>query len=305
MAPSYHTTNAFVIRPLEVSLKQLHQAHQHLVHMRSCFLWWMLQFIAYPWVFQARSFILGKSSASLSFFDLRATLKDVGLSYLSAFKSDTQPSLLAVFIVHVLLLKSISVQDRARRLELIKPDLSVLAPRLFAFERIFNPWKIMNTANSFISAISGYAVSLGPLTGIMFTITSQGIAVSNSRISSSHRLEATIGVQCLNEQSFTIAGFWHGLNWRAPIAWVLGVWASLPGFCASVTPASMIVSNAWVYYNMSITSRGPSPGIGEVDDSDVFETFKEFRDPKDGEGEKEEPDHLNKFPTYIASLEHP
>ncbi|KAG1840478.1 hypothetical protein DFJ58DRAFT_858214 [Suillus subalutaceus] len=72
---------------------------------------------------QVRSCVLREASASLPSFDLRATLKDVGFSYLLAFKSDTQPSLLAVFIIHVLLLKSISVQDRARRLAPMKPDL--------------------------------------------------------------------------------------------------------------------------------------------------------------------------------------
>jgi hypothetical protein len=70
---------------------------------------------------QLYSSVLGKVLTSLPFFDLRTTLKDVGLSYLSAFESDTQPSLLAVFIIHVLLLKNISVQDRARRLAPIKP----------------------------------------------------------------------------------------------------------------------------------------------------------------------------------------
>ncbi|KAG1758646.1 hypothetical protein EDD22DRAFT_997577 [Suillus occidentalis] len=72
---------------------------------------------------QVHSPLPGKASASLPPFDLCATLKDVGLSYLSAFKSDTQSSLLAVFIIHVILLKSISVQDRARRPTPLKPDL--------------------------------------------------------------------------------------------------------------------------------------------------------------------------------------
>ncbi|KAG2134032.1 uncharacterized protein EDB93DRAFT_852671 [Suillus bovinus] len=72
---------------------------------------------------QVSSRVLREASVSPSLFDLRATLKDVGLSYLLAFESDTQPSLLAVFIIHVLLLKSVSIQDRARRLLPIKPDL--------------------------------------------------------------------------------------------------------------------------------------------------------------------------------------
>jgi ATP-dependent RNA helicase DDX60 len=71
---------------------------------------------------QIRSCVLGKASVSLSFFDLRATYKDVELSYLSVFKSDAQQLLLAVFIIRVLLLKNVSIQDRARRLLPMKPD---------------------------------------------------------------------------------------------------------------------------------------------------------------------------------------
>ncbi|KAG1719617.1 permease for cytosine/purines, uracil, thiamine, allantoin-domain-containing protein [Suillus lakei] len=60
--------------------------------------------------------------------------------------------------------------------------LAALCPRYINIRRgsliiavigiCINPWKIMNTANSFTSVISGYAVFLGPLTGIMFIITS-------------------------------------------------------------------------------------------------------------------------------------
>jgi NCS1 family nucleobase:cation symporter-1 len=82
--------------------------------------------------------------------------------------------------------------------------------------------------------------------------------------------------------------FWRGLNWRAPIAWVLGVWPSLPGFAASVTPASVHVSTDWVhvYYLswplgftisatvwMVLNKIWPPPGVGAVDEKDVFGTF--------------------------------
>lgn len=195
-------------------------------------------------------------------------------------------------------------------------DLAALCPRYIDIRRgsliiavigiCINPWKIMNTANSFISAISGYAVFLGPLTGIMFA---DYHFLRHRRIKLSHLFLPQTGSDYW---------FWHGLNWRAPIAWILGVWASLPGFCASVTPASVIVSDVWVhvYYLswllsvcisasvwMMLNTISPAPGIGEVDDNDVFGTFEQFQDPKDSEG-KEESDHLNKFPTYIASLDH-
>lgn len=59
--------------------------------------------------------------------------------------------------------------------------------------------------------------------------------------------------------------FWHGLNWRAPIAWILvsnhvpfaifstsltmfpqGVWPNMPGFAATVTPKTVKVSQEWM-----------------------------------------------------------
>lgn len=56
-------------------------------------------------------------------------------------------------------------------------DLAVLLPRYIDIKRdafiiaiigiCINPWKILNSANLFISVISGYAVFLGPLSGIM------------------------------------------------------------------------------------------------------------------------------------------
>ncbi|KAG1719611.1 permease for cytosine/purines, uracil, thiamine, allantoin-domain-containing protein [Suillus lakei] len=178
-------------------------------------------------------------------------------------------------------------------------DLAALCPRYIDIRRgsliiavigiCINPWKIMNTANSFISAISGYAVFLGPLTGIMFA---DYHLLRYRRFKLSHLFLPQTGSDYW---------FWHGLNWRAPVAWVLGVWASLPGFCTSVTPVSVVVSDAWY---MFIPSRGPSPSIGEVDDSDVFGTFQELPDPEDTEKEKEEePDNFGKSPTHTPSFE--
>ncbi|KAG1720081.1 permease for cytosine/purines, uracil, thiamine, allantoin-domain-containing protein [Suillus lakei] len=196
-------------------------------------------------------------------------------------------------------------------------DLAALCPRYIDIRRgsliiavigiFINPWKIMNTANSFISAISGYAVFLGPLTGIMFA---DYHLLRHRRIKLSHLFLPQTGSDYW---------FWHSLNWRAPVARVLGVWASLPGFCASATPASVIISDAWVhvYYLswplsvcisalvwMVLNTISPAPGISEVDDNDVFGTFEEFQDPKDAEEEKEEPGHFSKSPTYTASFEH-
>ncbi|KAG1725082.1 uncharacterized protein EDB91DRAFT_1267695 [Suillus paluster] len=73
---------------------------------------------------QVRDCVLVEAPTSLSCLDLRTILTDIGTTYLLAFKGDTQPSLLAVFIIHILLLKNISIQDRARRLEPMKSDFS-------------------------------------------------------------------------------------------------------------------------------------------------------------------------------------
>ncbi|KAG2336648.1 hypothetical protein BDR05DRAFT_896416 [Suillus weaverae] len=130
-------------------------------------------------------------------------------------------------------------------------DLAALCPRYIDIRRgsliiavigiCINPWKIMNTASSFISAISGYTVFLGPLTGIMIA---DYHLLRYRRIKLSH---------LFLPQTRRDYWFWHGLNWRAHIAWVLGVWASLPGFCASATPTSVIISTAWVYVLYSLS----------------------------------------------------
>lgn len=165
-------------------------------------------------------------------------------------------------------------------------DLAALVPRYLDIRRgsvliaiigiCINPWKILNTANTFISAISGYAVFLGPLTGIMLA---EYYLIRQRKLKLSH-------LYLPNPTS----DYWFtsGLNTRAAIVWSLSVWPSLPGFFASVTPNTVQVSQRWVHvYYMSwllefFTSAAlwvlwnrlsPPPGIGEVDEKDVYGTF--------------------------------
>ncbi|KAH8093863.1 NCS1 nucleoside transporter family [Cristinia sonorae] len=167
-------------------------------------------------------------------------------------------------------------------------DLAALLPKYINIRRgsfiiavigiCINPWKILNTANSFISAISAYAVFLGPLTGIM---------VAEYHFLRRRKIKLT---HLFIPNSTSDYWFWHGLNWRAPIAWVLGVWPSMPGFCASVTPKKVHVSTTWIHvYYMSwllgfsisaviwltLNTLWPPPGLREVDEKDVFGTFGE------------------------------
>ncbi|KAF7439810.1 hypothetical protein PC9H_000146 [Pleurotus ostreatus] len=187
-------------------------------------------------------------------------------------------------------------------------DLAALLPRYINIRRgsfiiaiigiCINPWKILNTANSFISAISAYAVFLGPLSGIMIT---EYHIIRRRQIKLSHLFMPNSGSDYW---------FWHGVNWRAPIIWALGVWPSMPGFCASITPNVVKVSTTWTHvYYMSwllgffissslwilVNNIWPPPGVGEIDDKDVFGTFgpaprnssdsvnEEDGDVKDGE----------------------
>ncbi|KAL1693530.1 permease for cytosine/purines, uracil, thiamine, allantoin-domain-containing protein [Schizophyllum commune] len=166
-------------------------------------------------------------------------------------------------------------------------DLAALCPRFINIRRgsvlvaiigiCINPWRILNTANSFISAISAFGVFLGPMSGIM--------------LADYHLLR---GRQLKLSHLFLPAKasdywFWHGLNWRAPVAWVLGVFPSMPGFCADVTPETVVVSESWtrVYYlswllgcaisgsvHLSLSKIWPPPGVGEADLVDVYETYE-------------------------------
>lgn len=161
-------------------------------------------------------------------------------------------------------------------------DLAALFPRYINIRRgsfivaavgiCINPWRILNTANSFITAMSAYGVFLGPLTGIM---------VADYHFLRSRRLKLS---HLYMPNTSSDYWFWHGLNWRAPIAWILGVWPNMPGFAATVTPKTVKVSQEWihVYYLswplafcigaavwMTLNTIWPPPGVGEVDPDGV------------------------------------
>ncbi|KAJ3554747.1 hypothetical protein NM688_g2946 [Phlebia brevispora] len=157
-------------------------------------------------------------------------------------------------------------------------DLAALLPRWFNIRRgsmligvvgiCINPWRILNTANSFISAMSAYGVFLGPLTGIM---------MADYHVLRARKLKIS---HLFVPSPASDYWFWHGLNWRAPIAWLLGVWPNMPGFSASVTPNSVEVKAGWthVYYLswllgfcisasvwIALNALWPAPGLREAD----------------------------------------
>ncbi|CAK7200852.1 hypothetical protein SEUCBS139899_003551 [Sporothrix eucalyptigena] len=94
-------------------------------------------------------------------------------------------------------------------------DLSALLPRYFTMRRGM-------IALTCISFIVGYGVFLGPMTGVMFC---DYFVVRKYLYKLSDLYHTTPD---------SIYHFYHGVNWRAFVAWVLGVWITLPGFARMV-----------------------------------------------------------------------
>ncbi|KAK2803571.1 hypothetical protein FQN51_003333 [Onygenales sp. PD_10] len=109
-------------------------------------------------------------------------------------------------------------------------DLTALAPRFINIRRgqllcaliswILVPWKILESAGSFLNFMSAYAVFLGPIAGIMLF----DFWVIKARKYDSLALYQPGGIYWYNA----------GINWRAIIAFIVGVTPSLPGLINSV-----------------------------------------------------------------------
>lgn len=76
----------------------------------------------------------------------------------------------------------------------------------------------------------------------------------------------------------------RGFNWRAPIAWIMGIWFTLPGFARQVQGGEPLVGWSDLYYmSWPLGTRvsmltyyilyrlAPFAEIGEVDNADYFE----------------------------------
>lgn len=124
-------------------------------------------------------------------------------------------------------------------------DLSTLLPRYVNGARgpfivaivgfAVCPWEFLNTANAFISVLSGFSIFLGPLAGIMmadyFLIRRQTLKLSD----------------LYRPDSSSIYWFNHGFNPRAFVVWALAVFPCLPGWLNSVSSGSIKVSIGWVH----------------------------------------------------------
>lgn len=144
-------------------------------------------------------------------------------------------------------------------------DLTVLFPKYVNIRRgciiaaivggwVIVPWKILNSATTFLSFMSGYAVFLAPIAGIM---------ACDFWIVKSQKFD----VPAL----YNPAGryhYWKGINWRALLAFLLAVGPDLPGLAKSINSEVKITSGAqnlytfdWLYgfvtsiFVYSVTSK--------------------------------------------------
>lgn len=95
-------------------------------------------------------------------------------------------------------------------------DLSAIFPRYINVRRgayitailspIVNPWRLVNTATTFLTVLSGYSVFLAPMTGVM---AASYLLVNKQKIQTEHLYHG---------DSSSIYWYTWGVNWRAPIA---------------------------------------------------------------------------------------
>ncbi|KAI1615499.1 permease for cytosine/purines, uracil, thiamine, allantoin-domain-containing protein [Exophiala viscosa] len=132
-------------------------------------------------------------------------------------------------------------------------DMSTLLPKWINIRRgqyltailglVINPWYLVSGAIIFISVMSAYTIFLQPFLGIIiayyFLLQKERIKVQDL-----YRLKGQ-----------SIYWYNYGVNWRAVVAWLVGVMPHIPGFLNVVRPSITVSSGAkHIYYLCSITS---------------------------------------------------
>ncbi|KAJ1566723.1 hypothetical protein HK405_008688 [Cladochytrium tenue] len=127
-------------------------------------------------------------------------------------------------------------------------DLAATFPRYINIRRgafltavlsvVVNPWRLVNTATTFLTVLSSYSVFLGPMTGLM---------VANYLVICRRK----INVDDLYQGVESIYWFDSGVNWRAFVAWAVGTAPTLPGFIGAVNTSVVMPDGATELYYIS------------------------------------------------------
>lgn len=95
-----------------------------------------------------------------------------------------------------------------------------------------NPWQYLSNATVFLTVISGFGIFIAPFTGVMladyFVVRKQRLVMEDLYIQAPSSI------------------YWYdkGFNWRALVAWIIGVAPLFPGFIMSVRDGA--AWNGWV-----------------------------------------------------------
>ncbi|POR39408.1 Uncharacterized protein TPAR_00411 [Tolypocladium paradoxum] len=121
-------------------------------------------------------------------------------------------------------------------------DLSSTFPRYINIRRgayltalispAVNPWRLVSTATVFLTVLSSYGVFLAPMTGLM---AAAYIVVCRGKVKVDDLYRGDTGA---------IYWYSHGVNWRAPVAWLVGVVPCLPGFISHVNGSVKVTDGA-------------------------------------------------------------
>ncbi|KAG0697825.1 permease for cytosine/purines, uracil, thiamine, allantoin-domain-containing protein [Suillus ampliporus] len=121
-------------------------------------------------------------------------------------------------------------------------DLSGVVPRYINIRRgayllailglASNPWQYLSNASTFLTVISSFGIFFAPFSGILLA---DYFVVRRCLI----KLE-----DCYIGDERSIYWYYKGVHWRAPLAWVLGVFPTMPGLI--MTTQNATAWNAWV-----------------------------------------------------------
>ncbi|KAF2767221.1 hypothetical protein EJ03DRAFT_159577 [Teratosphaeria nubilosa] len=127
-----------------------------------------------------------------------------------------------------------------------------------------NPWQLTVNAATFIAVLNGFGIFYGPCSGILIA----DFWIVRKRL-------VKLDDLYLGDPK-SIYWYWHGVNWRAVIAFVVAIWPAMPGYmmgCADLNRQP----NAWmklsrlgfltgfflaVLVYWALNKVWPSPGLG-------------------------------------------